>query len=216
MSEITSTERQSRSTDGLSTRRRNPLQSRSQATVRRILRAASQLLAAASVEEITTSRIARKAGISVGALYRFFPEKQSIIDAIAVRHMEEFQAEFEGRFATLNLQDGPAFLGAVIDAFVAFLDARPDFRAIAFGPHISASTRRRQSDPDAVGAGLVKNFMIARLGMKDLSALDLRLRVAIETGERIFAFAYEHNDAEERARIIAELKTLLSGYLFGA
>jgi len=207
--------KQSIQTGDLRTRRRNPLQIRSQETVQRILRAASQLLASTAIEEITTSRIARKAGISVGALYRFFPEKQSIIDAIAVRHVEEFQAEFEGRFATINLHDGPAFLGAVIDAFVEFLDARPDFRAIAFGPHISASTRQRQSNPDAVGAGLVRNFMIGRLGMKDLSSLDLRLRVAIETGERLFAFAYEQSDTEERAHIISELKKLLSGYLFG-
>lgn len=196
--------------------RRIPLQPRSQETVHRILGAASLLLASMPIELITTSRIARKAGISIGALYRFFPEKQSIIDAIAVRHMEDFRAEFEGRFAELNLQDGPAFLGSVIDAFVSFLDSRPDFRAIAFGLHISAATRKREANPDAVGAGLVKSFMIGTMGMKDLSSLDLRLRVAIEAGERLFAFAFEQADTDERARIIAELKTLLSGYLFGA
>lgn len=196
-------------------KRRIPLQSRSQETVQRILEATSLLLATAPIEKITTSRIARKAGISVGALYRFFPEKQSIIDAIAVRHIEEFRTEFEGRFAELNFQDGPAFLGAVIDAFVSFLETRPDFRAIAFGPYISTATRKRETNPDAIGAGLVKNFMIGTLGMKDLSSLDLRLRVAIETGERLFAFAYEQTGAEERGQIIAELKKLLSGYLFG-
>ncbi|HTV59484.1 MAG TPA: TetR/AcrR family transcriptional regulator [Verrucomicrobiae bacterium] len=200
----------------LGARRRLPLQPRSQATVHRILAATSLLLASMPIELITTNRIARKAGISVGALYRFFPEKQSIIDAIAVRHMEEFRAEFEGRFAELNFQDGPAFLGTVIDAFVSFLDSRPDFRAIAFGPHISTATRKREANPDAVGAGLVKSFMIGTLGMNDLSSLDLRLRVAIETGERLFAFAYEQAEPEERGRIVAELKKLLSGYLFGA
>lgn len=138
-----------------------------------------------------------------------------MIDAIAVRHVEEFRAEFESGFARLNLHDGPAFLSAVIDTFVAFLDSRPDFRAIAFGPHISAATRKRETDPNAAGAGLVKNFMIGTLGMQDLSSLDLRLRIAIETGERLFAYSYEQNDPEERVRIIAELKKLLSGYLFG-
>lgn len=196
-------------------KRRTPLQSRSQETVQRIFKATSLLLATRPFDEITTSRIARKAGISVGALYRFFPEKQSIIDAIAVRHVEEFRKEFESGFAQLNLQDGPAFLSAVIDTFVAFLDSRPDFRAIAFGPHISAATRERETDPNAAGAGLVKNFMIGTLGMQDLSSLDLRLRIAIETGERLFAYSYEQKDPEERGRIIAEMKKLLSGYLFG-
>ena len=195
--------------------RRSPVQERSQETVQRIFRAASDLLASAPIEEITTSRIARAAGLSIGALYRFFPDKQSIIDAIAVRHMAEFRTEFESRLSKLSFSDGPAFLSTVIDAFVTFLESRPDFRAIAFG-QISAATRQRQADPDAGGAGLVKRFMIESLGMKDLASLDLKLRIAIEAGERLFAYAFEQPDAAARDAVIDELKRLLSGYLFPA
>lgn len=202
-------------TDPPPAHRRTPQQERSQGTVQQIFRAASRLLADLSIDEITTSLIAHEAGISVGALYRFFPDKQAIIDAIAVHHVEEFRAAFEGRLSEINFQDGPAFLGAVIDAFVSFLDSRPDFRTIAFGPHISAATRRRETDPNARGAGLVKRFMIETLGMKDISGLDLRLRIAIETGERLFAYAYEQSNVEERTRVIGEMKRILSQYLFG-
>ncbi len=193
--------------------RRSPVQERSQETVQRIFRAASELLASAPIDEMTTSRIAHTAGLSIGALYRFFPDKQSIIDAIAVRHMDEFRAQFESRVASLNFADGPAFLSAVIDEFVAFLESRPDFRAIAFG-EISAATRRRETDPNAIGGGLVKRFMIESLGMRDLENLDLKLRIAIESGERLFAYAFEQPDAAARAAVIAELKRLLASYLF--
>ena len=193
--------------------RRSPVQERSQETVQRIFRATSDLLATAPIDAITTSRIAQAAGLSVGALYRFFPDKQSIIDAIAVRHMDEFRAEFETRLASLNFSDGAAFLSTVIDAFVAFLESRPDFRAIAFG-QISAATRQHQTDPNASGGGLVKRFMIESLGMNDLASLDLKLRVAIETGERLFAYAFEQPDTASRAAVIAELKRLLASYLF--
>lgn len=198
-----------------SSARRQPVQGRSQETVQRILRAASELLASAPIGEITTSGVAHAAGLSIGALYRFFPDKQSIIDAIAVRHMDEFRAEFESRLSALNFSDGPAFLSTVIDAFVMFLESRPDFRAIAFG-QISAATRQRQADPNASGAGLVKKFMIESLGMKDLSILDLKLRVAIEAGERLFAYAFEQPNAAARDAVITELKRLLSSYLFPA
>jgi AcrR family transcriptional regulator len=193
--------------------RRRPVQERSHETVQRIFGATSELLASAPIDEITTSRIAHAAGLSVGALYRFFPDKQSIIDAIAVRHMDEFRAEFESRLSTLSFSDGPAFLSTVIDAFVAFLESRPDFRAIAFG-QISAATRQRQANPNASGAGLVKRFMIESLGMKDLASLDLKLRIAIEAGERLFAYAFEQPDSASRGAVIAELKRLLSSYLF--
>ncbi len=195
--------------------RRRPVQERSQETVQRIFRATSELLASAPTDEITTSLIAHRASLSIGALYRFFPDKQSIIDAIAVRHMDEFRAEFESRIATLNFSDGPAFLSTVIDAFVVFLESRPDFRAIAFG-QISVATRRRQAHPNASGAGLVKRFMIESLGMNDLASLDLKLRIAVEAGERLFAYAFEQPDLAERDAVIAELKGLLSGYLFPA
>ncbi|MGH9688846.1 MAG: TetR family transcriptional regulator [Candidatus Acidiferrales bacterium] len=198
---------------GKRSKRRSPVQERSQETVQRIFRSASQLLSTAPIDEITTSRIAHAAGLSIGALYRFFPDKQSIIDAIAVRHMHEFRAAFESKLTSLNFSDGPAFLSTVIDAFVAFLESRPDFRAIAFG-QISAATRQHQADPNASGAGLVKRFMIESLGMNDLASLDLKLCMAIETGERLFAYAFEQPDAPVRAAVIAELKNLLASYLF--
>src|SRR5208283_4009784 len=64
--------------------RRTPLQERSADTVEQILAAASGLLGRMPAGELTTSLIASEAGISVGGLYRFFPDKQSIIDALAV------------------------------------------------------------------------------------------------------------------------------------
>src|SRR5271157_4455790 len=75
--------------------RRAPVQLRSHQTVQRVLDAASSLLAEMSLEEVTTTRIAAAAGLSIGALYRLFPDKQTIIDAIAVRHVEQFKAELE-------------------------------------------------------------------------------------------------------------------------
>ncbi|HXE11997.1 MAG TPA: TetR/AcrR family transcriptional regulator, partial [Bryobacteraceae bacterium] len=76
--------------DGLTSARRTPMQGRSQETVQRILNATSRLLERIPLEEITTSRIAQESGVSVGGLYRFFPDKQAIIDAIAVQHVKEF------------------------------------------------------------------------------------------------------------------------------
>ena len=194
--------------------RRKPVQERSQETVQRILQATSRLLERIPIDELTTHRIATEAGLSIGALYRFFPGKQSIIDAIAIQCVEQFRASFEDRPAP-RLNDGPAFLGAVIDTYIAFLDRRPDFRAIAFGRHISPATRQTQSSPDAPGAGIVRNYLVEMFGITDAGALDLQLRVVIEAGERLIAYAYEQGEAE-RPAIVAEMKRMLSRYLFAA
>ena len=70
--------------------RRTPVQGRSQETVQKVLAATASLLARGlPVDLLTTAQIAGEAQVSVGALYRFFPDKQAIVDAIALRHMDE-------------------------------------------------------------------------------------------------------------------------------
>jgi len=194
--------------------RRTPVQGRSSGTVQQIFHAASALLGRVPLEEITTSRIAAEAGVSVGALYRFFPDKQAIIDGIAVQRVEEFRASLEQCLAASDGMEAPAFMDMVIDAYVAFLDAHPDFRTIALGRHISASTRERQVRPDVGPAAIVKRFILDRLGIDVSPDLDLKLRIVSETGDRLISYAYEQPSEAERAQVIAELKRLLAGYLF--
>ncbi len=192
--------------------RRTPVQERSSVTVHQILKAASELLATESPEQITTSRVAQAANVSVGGLYRFFPDKQSIIDAIAVKHVEDLRSVLEQRLGTSLPDDGPAFLGIVVDAYVAFLDERPDFRAIALGRHVSASTRQKHASPDVGPAALVKTFILDQIGL-DVGDLDLKIRIASEAGERLIAYAYEQPQPQ-RKTIISEMKAMLSKYIF--
>lgn len=193
--------------------RRAPVQERSTETVYQILRAASDLLANEPLEQVTTSRIAEAAGVSVGGLYRFFPDRQAIVDAIAIEHVEDLRGMLEARFSMAAPEDGRVLLGAIIDAFVAFLDERPDFRTIALGGHVSAGTRHRHTSAEVGPAALVKRFFLDQFHL-DLGGLDLKIRVASEAGERLIAYAYEQPDAGRRLAVIEELKTLLGNYFF--
>ena len=211
-------------TETLTPARRVPVQSRSHNTIQRILDAASSLLQQVPLEDVTTTRIAAEAEVSVGALYRFFPDKQAIIDAIAVRHVEEFRASLVGtvlktvasQLAKLEKPKPSAIFNAVIDAYIVYLDAHPDFRAISIGRHISAATKERQVSPDTGVTALLKRFMLEQLDAADTAELDLKLRIISEAGERLIAHAYEQPALEDRDRIIAEMKKMLTGYLFPA
>lgn len=194
--------------------RRAPVQRRGASTVESVLRACSALLERLPLDEVNTTRIAAEAGVSVGALYRFFPDKQAILDAVAVRHMEEFRVRMAKVLLQGVFRSGPEFLGRLLDAYIEYLDAHPDFRALALGGHISALARESQTRPGAGPAGLLRAFMRRKLGVRDSASLDLRLRMAVETGERMIAFAYAQPSVEERGRILEELKRMLARYLF--
>src|SRR5262249_51282691 len=142
-------------TGNMASARRAPVQTRSHETVQRILQATSRLLARVPLEELTTSRVAQESGVSVGGLYRFFPDKQALIDAVAVQHIQSFESQVRSRLLFMLPLGGPGFLAKVIDSYVEFLDSHPDFRTIVFGRHISAATREQQIRPDVGTAALV-------------------------------------------------------------
>jgi AcrR family transcriptional regulator len=194
--------------------RRTPLQARSNKTVEEILDAAAVLLATIPFEEITTSRLAQEAGISVGALYRFYSDRQEIFDAIAVRELEAFRAEIEHAFTARQLIFSPRkSLGRVLDAYVNFLESRPHFRVLALGNHISEGTRENQSDPQSGPGGILGDLLVKKCGWKPGKKLQLKIRIAAEAGDRVIAFAYKQETPEARRAVLQELKDMLAGYL---
>ena len=69
--------------------RKNPLQARSQATVDSILEATTHILIHQGYDHMSTNAIAQKAGVSIGSLYQFFPNKEAVVAALIDRQIEE-------------------------------------------------------------------------------------------------------------------------------
>src|SRR3954471_6029658 len=59
--------------------RKKPQQARSTELVAAILQAASQVLAKQGAQRFTTARVAERAGVSVGSVYQYFPNKAAIL-----------------------------------------------------------------------------------------------------------------------------------------
>jgi AcrR family transcriptional regulator len=68
--------------------RKTPVQARSTASVEAILDATIQVLLQVGKERLTTTRVAYRAGVSVGTLYQYFPNKSALLQATLKRHME--------------------------------------------------------------------------------------------------------------------------------
>ena len=69
-------------------KRRNPKQARARATVDAILEAAFQILESDGLAHLTTSRIADRAGVSIGTLYQYFPDREAILLEMGQRHSD--------------------------------------------------------------------------------------------------------------------------------
>jgi len=69
--------------------RKSPVQARSTASVDAILEATIQVLLSEGKERLTTTKVALRAGVSVGTLYQYFPNKSALLQAALKRHMVE-------------------------------------------------------------------------------------------------------------------------------
>ncbi len=75
--------------------RKSPVQARSAASVDAILEATLQVLLSVGKERLTTTAVAMRAGVSVGTLYQYFPNKSALLQAVLRRHMDEVASAVE-------------------------------------------------------------------------------------------------------------------------
>jgi AcrR family transcriptional regulator len=100
--------------------RRQPKQRRACQTVDAILEAVIRILKREGVDALTTNRIAEVAGVSIGSVYQYFPDKRAILVALHQRHIEEIDRMVETilvKHAASSLDElMRAMIGAMIDA----------------------------------------------------------------------------------------------------
>ena len=79
--------------------RKNASQERSRATVDALIEATARILVKEGFDKASTNRIAAKAGVSVGSLYQYFPNKEALVAAVIDRHHEDLMRIVRGVLA---------------------------------------------------------------------------------------------------------------------
>jgi AcrR family transcriptional regulator len=114
--------------------RKRPLQRRSQSTVDAILEGAAQVLERDGYAATTTDLIAERAGVSVGTLYQYFPNKDAILLALTERHGRAAEAVLEPLLREVVDETPPleAWLQRFVRACVGLNGRRPRLHQILF------------------------------------------------------------------------------------
>ena len=99
--------------------RKSPVQARSAASVDAMLEATIQVLLAAGKERLTTTRVAERAGVSVGTLYQYFPNKSALLQAALKRHFDEVASAVDEVCAAQRGCPLQAMATALVDAYLA-------------------------------------------------------------------------------------------------
>jgi AcrR family transcriptional regulator len=101
--------------------RKSPIQARSTASVDAILEATIQILLQLGKERLTTTKVALRAGVSVGTLYQYFPNKSALLQAVLKRHLAEVADAIE---VVCREQKGKSLRQMATALITAFLQAK--------------------------------------------------------------------------------------------
>jgi AcrR family transcriptional regulator len=94
--------------------RNQPVQRRSKETVDALLTATVRVLMDEGYDACTTNRVAALAGVSIGSLYQYFPNKDALLIAVMERHQTQLRERLIARLATLGEADLPTAVHAMI------------------------------------------------------------------------------------------------------
>ncbi|WP_280136448.1 TetR/AcrR family transcriptional regulator [Rhizobium sp. Leaf384] len=106
--------------------RKLPVQSRAEATVSAIYEATLQVLSGAELARLTTSKVAERAGVSVGTLYQYFPNKEALLYAVLMRHFEDMAIALERIETSGSGRSLREVADGIADAYVSVKASRPD------------------------------------------------------------------------------------------
>jgi AcrR family transcriptional regulator len=123
--------------------RRKPKQSRARQTVEAVLDAVVRILKREGVSAITTNRIAEVAGMSIGSVYQYFPDKRAIFVALHERHVAEIDRMVHTvlvEYAAAPLED---FVRAMVEGMVKAHEGDPELYQLLMTavPHRGEGTR---------------------------------------------------------------------------
>jgi AcrR family transcriptional regulator len=183
--------------------RRVPRQARSRERLQRVLDAADELLAREGAEALTTTRVAEAAGVSVGSLYQYLPDKGAIVEALANRYLAEFEAVMDEVVERASTESWEDPVGELIDTFADHYRERPGYRALWFGRHLTEELRAADHENNIALAAGVRTV----LGISEVEA-----RAGVLVADALLQEAFR-NDPDGDEVLIGEAKRILRLYL---
>ncbi|OIJ67814.1 TetR/AcrR family transcriptional regulator [Streptomyces mangrovisoli] len=192
--------------------RRTPRQARSRARLVRVLDAAERLLVREGVAALTTTRVAAEAGVSVGSLYQYLPDRDAIIDSLAAGYFAKLEAAMDELVRAAAVERWPDPVGVLIDAFAALYRTEHGFRALWFGSGLTERTRAADREHKLRMADGVRGVLVA-LGLAvDDVRLERACRAAVLAADALAQEAFRR-DPEGDAALLEEAKAMLRAYL---
>lgn len=203
--------------------RRVPVQGRSVARVQRMLDACATLVDEVGYDGLTTTLLADRAGVAIGSVYQFFPDKRAIVQALTLRNLEAYLQRLAVRFSEVAFDHWWDGVDAAIDEYIDMHRSVPGFRTLHFGDVVDIHLLDEDRDNNLVIADQIARLLMAQFGelasragvssgLADAGRLRFALSIAVEAADALIKLAFRR-DPEGDEAVLAEAKALIREYL---
>lgn len=192
------------------TPRKLPQQDRSKVTVEAILIATARILTKFGYEKANTNRIAELAGVSIGSLYQYFPNKEALITALAEQHVNTMMEIIESKLKDLSEAPIEVILHELVKACIAAHAVDPMLHKVLNEqvPRINNTNLEQQV------TALLRNYLEKKCDQIQPQNLDLTVFILVRTVEALtHAAVIEHPELLSNGQLEQEITNLLSSYL---
>ncbi len=197
--------------------RRRPVQARSRDTVERILTAATELIEESGVDAASTRAIAGRAGVSAPSLYRFFADRDEILDEILKRQLHQLDAHAEHEESGWRFGSVEEFVGLELDLHVDFYEQHPSFARLWFGGRVSPTVVAEVHGRNRALASRARRVLVDA-GMIKADTAPGALDLLVELGDRVLEMAFREGPKADpeviemgRGALIACLQGWITG-----
>ncbi|CRK60755.1 Transcriptional regulator, TetR family [Alloactinosynnema sp. L-07] len=191
--------------------RRQPVQQRSAKRVEKMLESCAQLIDELGYDGVTTTLIAERAGVAVGSLYQFFPDKRAVVQALTQRNLDHFMTEISRKLDDVVLERWDQAADVIFDIYVQMYREVPGFSRIRFGDVVDLRLIDGQRDNNTVIADGMAAFLADRFGVP-FERIRLPIAVANEIADSILNLAFRRKLFPEDV-VIAEAKSVVRNYM---
>lgn len=178
--------------------RRAPVQARSRQTVARILEAAAAIADEDGVDAVTTRSIADRAGVSYPSLYRFFADRDAILDELMERHCAEIDAQCLAAEQTWEITSIAQLLNHELDLHVDYYRKHPGAAGLWMGGRTSPTVTKHVHARMQTLADRLHDILVTA-GLIPVDTDRRAMLVAVEMADRMLELSYRDNNAFDEA-----------------
>ena len=178
--------------------RRAPVQARSRQTVARILDAAAAIADEQGVDAVTTRAIADRAGVSYPSLYRFFADREAILDELLEPHCAEIDARCLAAEQTWEISSIAELIDNELELHVDYYRKHPGAAGLWMGGRGSATVIKHVHARMQTLADRQHDILVAA-GLIPTDTDRRAMLVAVEMADRMLELSYRDNDDFDQA-----------------